>query len=284
MYDNGLIGLYQHLDSRDGFLNVKSLRLREVSTPRLLSNTVRCKSTHGYFFKKFNSYFSKEMADAEIFLSQLSTKMGLTSAIYTPAQEDGKLFLLSNDIWKPNNIPSQAFHEYICLREDIPLEENIFKNLRSEDIVKYFTDRAIQQKIKAQVFDVASNNPDRNLNYFYSINNQLQADDMVLLDFERSGIEANCYYLGGRNQYCSTMFANDFSTKNVSRNDIIEAFRTSERLNEIVDKHEIAESLGSIDADGVALDITRSIGYVVEPKYVEYIKSSFNNMAEALEK
>lgn len=283
MHDNGLISLYQTHDSREGFLNVKSLRLKAVSNPTIFSNTARCKCEYGYFFKKFNNYFSKEMADAEILLSQLSSKMGLTSAIYTPAQEDGKLFVLSNDIWTPNTVPAEAFEEYIYLKNGVDLREKF--TFKDKQILNFFTKNGLKQKVKAQCFDASCNNPDRKeTNYFYKINNENKADDVVLFDFERSGIESNCYFFGGRNLYCSNYFTAGILSIGQTRDEIIENFRTDESLNEVIDRHEMAQCLGNLNIAEVALDITRNIGYVIDPNYVDYIKSSFYNMAEALDK
>lgn len=285
MYDNGLIEYYRQLNSRDGFLNVKPLRIQEVNKPKLIGTTVRCKSPHGYFFKKFNNWFSKDVADAEILLSQISSKLGLNSAIYTPAQEDGKLFLLSNDVWGDRTVPAEAFHEYISIVEGKPFYKNgNLLNFTAQELSKYFTPNALEQKIKMQLFDTASNNPDRSItNYFYNINENLQAEDVVLIDHERSGIQANGYYLSGRKLYCSSKFSNDFYKQPLSRQGIIENFKENENnLFGNLNISDFANELGCLNVRETALDITRTIGYVVDPKYVDYISSSYNNMAEML--
>lgn len=285
MYDNGLIEYYRQLNSREGFLNVKPLKIRELNGPKLLGTTVRCKSPYGYFFKKFNNWFSKDVADAEILLSQISSKLGLNSAIYTPAQEDDKLFLLSNDVWGDRTVPAEAFHEYISIVEGKPFYKNgNLLNFTAQELSKYFTPNALEQKIKMQLFDTASNNPDRSItNYFYNINENMQAEDVVLIDHERSGIEANRYYICGKKSYCASYFTSEFNKHSLSRQGVIDNVKENENnILENFDANKFANELGSINVRETALDITRNIGYVVNPDYVDYISSSYNNMAEML--
>ena len=102
--------------------------------------------------------------------------------------------------------------------------------------------------------------------------------------FAKKNTSSEDYFLGGRNLYCSNFFTGGMLTIGRTRDEIIENFRTDEKLNEVINRHEMAQCLGDLNVGEVALDISRTSGYVIEPNYVDYIKSSFYNMAEALEK
>jgi len=289
MYDNGLLKYFRQRYSKDGFLDVKGLRIKEVGRGSIFDTTVRCKSPSGYFYKKFHNYFSKEMADAEILLSQIYNRAGIQSAVYLPVKEDENCFVLSNDVAHQDGVVcSRDFHYYLSTlqneQKSIRSQGEVFSGKsESSEILKHFTNNALRQKILMRTLDVASNNPDRqDCNYFYRYNENKQADSVLVIDHERSGITTNAYLSIGRNAY-ESKYANDFGEGDLDKWDVIQQIKENEQVNSVYPHEELASKIGSVDVHETALDIARSTGYVVEPKYVDCLASSFSQVAEALQ-
>ncbi|MBR1985130.1 MAG: hypothetical protein IKA31_05245, partial [Clostridia bacterium] len=214
MQDNGLLKFYRYRAYREGFLDTKQLRLKEESSS-MFDSAVRCKSPTGSFYKKFRYYFPKDMADAEILLSQVFSKAGLNSAIYIPAEDGKNKFLLCNDLTGENTIRARDFHEIIA--EQTKIETASVTSFMAQpystgaDIVKYFSQKALTQKVKTRILDSATFNSDRqDCNYFYTVNAQGVADEVVLFDYERSGIESTNCIARGQEVYVSYGYPNDF--------------------------------------------------------------------------
>ena len=287
MFDNGLLKYYKYKAYRDGFLDTAEARIKENAGARVFDNTVKCSSPTGKFYKKFRHFFSKETADAEILLSQIYYGAGLNSTIYTPASDGYDLFLLCNDLNQENTIKAQDFNKQITLETGCTEAEikSIMANPNpsGRDIVKYFSQRALAQKVKTRVLDAATLNPDRQeSNYFYILDENGKAIDVATLDYERSGIEATNRISFGRNTSLNSGYQNDFGISNASPTTVIDAIKRSEFVSSVVDLPSIAEEIGSIDVKDVSLDIARTTGYVVEPKYVDVLSRSLDRTAEML--
>lgn len=292
MYGNGLLEYYKKAYFRDGFLDISKLRMTEDGKQSAFDTCISCKSPVGAFYKKYHNYFSKEMADAEILLSQLYNKLGLTSAVYLPAQERGHKFLLSNSVDGKNVFSATIFNSYVtsqvgCDQKQVCnlMNKQVCSSSEGKQIVEYFSDRVLAQKIKMRVLDCAANNPDReDCNYVFKVDENNVAQDILVFDHERSGLEAYRNMMQGGNGKFTTGYCNDFGLKNASREDVIDQIKHSEMCNELVDNHALAEQIGSVDVNAVALDICRTTGYMIEPKYTDYISKSFNITANYLDK
>lgn len=289
MFDNGLLKFYKYRAYRDGFLDTTEARIREDAGARVFDNTVKCSSPIGNFYKKFKHFFSKETADAEILLSQIYYGAGLNSTIYTPASDGNDLFLLCNDISKQNTIKAKDFHQLISLETGCSEAEikSIMANPNpsGSDIVKYFSQRALAQKIKTRVLDAATLNPDRQeSNYFYVLDESGNAVDVATLDYERSGIEATNKIAFGSHTTLNSGYQNDFGLTHATPVAVIDAVKHSEFVNSVIDVPSLAEEIGSIDVREVSLDVARTTGYVVEPKYVDILSRSLDRTAEMLGK
>lgn len=287
MKDNGLLEYYKYRAYREGFLDVKSLRFVEEQAPKKdFENVVRCSSPLGRFYKKFRSYFSKESADAEILLSQVYSQAGLTSTIYIPATQDDKPFLLCDDISSASIVQAEQFHREVASKVgcDELTASKPFTSAQSKEVLNYFTQRSLYQKTKMRSLDCATYNADRkDSNYFYGVNELGQAQDVYTIDYERSGIEArNIISFGSRCQ-SGFKYPNDFGL-DMSRIDVLDQIKHNEMVASVVSLPQIAEEIGSVNVKETALDIARTTGYVVEPKYVDLIAKSLNQTAEMLVK
>ena len=285
MKDNGLLEYYKYRAYREGFLEVKPLRFVEEQTQRRdFENVVRCSSPLGRFYKKFRSYFSKESADAEILLSQVYSQAGLSSTIYIPAIQDNKPFLLCNDISSASIVQAEQFHREVASKVgcDELTASKPFASTKSKEVLDYFAHKALYQKIKMRTLDCGTYNADRkDSNYFYGVNELGQAQDVYTIDYERSGIASrNILSFGSRCQ-SSCKYPNDFGP-DVSRIDVIDQIKRNEMVASVVSLPQIAEEIGSVNVKETALDISRTTGYVVEPKYVDLIAKSLNQTAEML--
>ena len=287
MHDNGLLKYYRTKCYKDGFIDARDIKLQEDLTASMTATAIRCKSPVGYFYKKMNGFFSKEVADAEILLSQLYQTAGLDSAIYLPGRDGWKTFLLSNDVCGKDVIEARSFHDRIADKEGISTP--VMATLTSKpyqtgsDIVKYFTKKALAKRIITRAYDSAGHNPDRqDCNYVYKLNDLGQAEDLALFDYERGGIEASQCMTFGRDVLLGYGYANDQGDKNISRIGMIDRLKHDEFVASVVDLSQVGEQMGNIDVKGTALDIARTTGYVVEPRYVDFISKSFNQTAELL--
>lgn len=292
MYSNGLLEHYKNTYYREGFLDVSKLKIVETPKQSVFDTCVSCKSPVGFFYKKYHNYFSKEMADAEILLSQLYNKLGLTSAVYLPAQEKGHRFLLSNSVNSGDTIQASNFKDKIesklgCSSQLVDgfMGNQVGSSIVGKEIVNYFSQKALAQQVKMRVLDCASNNPDRqDCNYVYKIDQDGVAQDIVVFDHERSGLKAWHNIMQRENGMFMKGFCNDFGLKDATKMEVIDTIKQSELCTSVIDTHSLAEEIGSIDVNAVALDICRTTGYMVEPSYTDYIAKSFNMTANYLEK
>lgn len=292
MYSNGLLEYYKSSYFRDGFLDVSRLKIVESRTQSVFDTCVSCKSPVGAFYKKYHNYFSKEMADAEILLSQIYNQLGLTSAVYLPAEERGRRFLLSNSVDGKDVFQASVYNSIVashigCTEKQINsfMDNQVASSDAGRQIVDYFSERALAQKVKMRVLDCAANNPDReNCNYVYKINEDKVVEDIAVFDHERSGLEA--WRNMRQNQYGAFTrgFCNDFGLKDASKQEVIDHIKQSEICESVIDRHALAEEIGSIDVNAVALDVCRTTGYVIDPKYTDFIAKSFNTTANYLDK
>jgi len=292
LFDNGLLEYYRCGYYREGFLDAKEIKVKESIKQDMFKTCVSCKSPVGTFYKKYHRYFSKEMTDAEILLGQVYNKLGIKSAIYVPVQEDGKKFLLSNSILQNDIYPTQAFHEFVSLSVDCEegqvrdfLSRDSLSSDKSSDILKYFSDRAIEQKVKMRLVDCASNNTDRaDCNYMYQIDDDRVCQDVVVFDHERSGIESLQVIKAGVYTSFTKGFKNDFGLVDSTSEEVVEEVINNPLVNSVVNRHALAEQIGNADISQVALDISRTTGYVVEPSYVNFLEKSFYKVATQLDK
>ena len=288
MHDNGLLKYYRHKAYRDGFLSAKDFRLKEEdSIQNWHATTVKCKSPVGEFYKKFKHYFCKEMADAEILLSQLAKTFGLDTALYFPVEENGHQFVVCDNVFKPDTIVAREFHDKIAEQQgDGVTGITSFMQQPFSDknpIVQHFYKEALAQRVKTRVLDSAAYNPDRqDCNYLYSLHNK-KASGVVLFDYERSGLEASRIMHYG-SELTFGGYANDFGERNLTRLGAIEVLKRDDFVHSVADLKLIGEQLGNIDVKDTALDISRTTGYCVEPKYVDMVSRSFDQTANLLVK
>lgn len=308
MQDNGLLRYYKLKAYKDGFLSSKDLNLKIIK--HLDGRVSLCDTPVGQFYTKLPRDSKLHRAlDPEILLSQIYAKAGLTTAIYLPIETQRGKALISDKIdTEPNIIQACNFLDFeIDLNDRYNLEFLSDEN-QDVDFSRYFTLRAMQQQTKLRIYDTATFNSDRHdENYFYKVfqvpkpegtqpfisakyspintDYALRADDIVSIDYELSGL--NCFGKTEQNLHSSEAsngphFENDFEQELLSREEMLKHFRTNPYLENLLDKQELAEEIGSIDPVGVAKDIQETTGYEVDPQYASFLSKSFDEVAEAL--
>ena len=288
MFDNGLLKFYKNRAYRSGFFNVNDAYIKETGNPSFYDNTAKCTSPVGVFYKKFRNYFSQEGADAEILLSQIYYGMGVKSAIYIPATDGRNRFLLSNDVENENTIKAKDFNKRILTETDC--SERDIKSLMCDpnagsEIVKYFSQKALAQKIKMRILDLATLNPDRQeCNYFYVLDDNGQAVDIVTIDHERSGIVASNSSGFARNLTMSGGYQNDFAIRNASQTEVLDTIKNSEFVNNVMDVRAFGEEIGNVDVREISHDIVSTTGYCVDGRYIDTISNSLMKTANILTK
>ncbi len=315
MYDNGLLQYYQSLKSQKGFLDATQLGVDinlKLKNGKVRRGTINGKS---YYLKsaikahKVNESFY----DAEILLSQIYNKAGIESAVYLPATFSDGEFLVSNDVEREDVVLASKYL-YTSLKGAKSVSIPFLAG--EEDLkvkpTKFYTKQAMQQQTKMRILDAITCNYDRHRdNFFYTLRRPLdepssketeesalpvgsqivnyfkhlvpnKATDVVAIDF---GISGNLMpLLNYGEQYASLFdsYYNDFSRRTMHRDEMIDRISSDENLASLIDKKEFAETLGGINPYGVAQEIQDTIGYTINPTYLNFLDHSFSEMAENL--
>ena len=113
----------------------------------------------------------------------------------------------------------------------------------------------------------------RIVNYFRATRPN-KATDVVAIDFESSSS-----ILYPRNEY---VYMNDFGSKELTREQIYDKFKHDENFAELIDKDELAETIGSLDPSAVAKDIKQTIGYEIDEDFVDSLERSYDEIVVIL--
>lgn len=326
MYDNGLLEYYRSLKHNNGFLNVSSLGVNFnylYTKNQVVHEDIKGKP---YYIKSATPtrYFTKQMCDAEILLSQIYNKAGIQSAVYLPARNNSSSFLICNDVAKEDIVLAS---DYLIKKCDFPYLPFLapLEELRAKP-TDIYTLHAMKQQTLMRVLDTASFNYDRHgANFFYKLqpttsiqnsqvcslfnSSQLEpnpqssqnecvgvlntersqtpravsemVDDVVAIDFGVSGsVIAQLENNPDADKF--NIYKSDFATFNTPREKVIKEIRTNERFAELVDKQELAETIGGINPSSIAEDIKQTTGYEVNPVMIDILSKSFDDMAEGL--
>ena len=341
MYDNGLLEYYGSLPSPDGFLDISSLgiiksrdKYRGAGVNKVAGKRYYVKNV----FSKDINYSRKFNLDAEILLSQIYKKAGLSTAIYLPATSQGKTFLISNDIASQNVLPAVS-HLYPLFGTEIGSKSYLrtlpflIKNRNELEIDPklILSSQAMQQQTIMRVLDVASHNDDRHYaNFFYDISRQekveahqeenrpakelqdvfssideysnpsdavfnlsgqqeimdyyrsFRADGVVSIDYGASGDIFLALSRGEVSIAEQTDYENEFSSSNLTPKEFKQEIVENEQFAEIINKKELAETIGSLNPSGIAGDILRLTGYEIDGQVVDILSKSYDDMAETL--
>lgn len=279
MQDNGLLKYYRQKHARE------SGKLRLSTAPFKLNleyydgyGTVRAMydNNQKYFFK----FVDKREVDAEVLLSQVYAKAGFTTAIYTPLDPVGvisqrvdddsckiaKKFFMSK---ASQNIEGFSKEDKKLIKENmVPTAYRVFENYKD-----LFTPECVRDYLKMKIFDVASNNSDRNMgNYFVRENEEGLGGELLLIDYGGSGNPFR------PPKFYSSLDGDVISTKQ----EIFDSFKNKEVLHQFVNVSELAEQIGGVDVVGVATDIKQTINYEVDKTFVDKIATSMEQTAETL--
>lgn len=346
MEDNGLLSFYKTLPSIKGFLDVTQLgKIRGSEIKRgAVHNVINNQSFYLKNPIREQNGVVKYMYDAEILLSQIYAKAGLTSAIYLPISVENKKFLASNDISSPNVLPAVT-HLYPLLGSEVggktyirtlPFLSKTDKYAKRYDSGLIYGTETMKQQTIMRILDVASLNDDRHeMNFFYDIKKSPQGsqvdgsdshykstistsptqvhfpnlaycqsaqdaifnlqseqqimdyyrsfkpDGVVSIDYGASG--SSIYYINNQGlRGSSFMYSNDFGPQDLDATQFKQKMVESESLDELIDKKQLAETIGSLNPKEVAQDIKDTIDYDVNPTLIDALSQSYNDMAETL--
>ncbi len=295
MYDNGLMYLYrQGLVDRGlvkrGVIDLRKLPFREMGFSQRWGKGVEAyleflHTPHGRFYVKEDM---KDGMDAEVLLSQIYKQAGFNTAIYTPAiDRKGHTVVISNDIQTDTGVFAYDFLKMVRNRhKDIKTADGFPSRLSSDYVLgRYQTKAGARAYLKMNLFDVASVNYDRHLsNYIYEVDRLGRAVDVSVYDFGESGH----VYTSVKDQdpmyyEQDILYPNLFNNgMELTRQEMVDQFRTNETVLSYITPTEMAESVGSIDVTKTARDIKAELGYKVSQSYTDYIAASFDCMAEDL--
>ena len=285
MQDNGLLRYYfEHRDAL-GFLKTTEIDSSQYSGEgdELFCDYLKTPLTPRLYIKTC----PKEIADAEILLSQVYHKAGVKTAIYTPGIDKfGKRVVLSNDIEFTDSMPAALFFSNIRNQNpEIHQPDYIPKTLDKAGIIeRYFTKKGFKSGIKMATLDVGAGNRDRNItNYFLGRARFGPCDNFWSLDYGNSGLT----FKELKENPCMTLDELKFYSRfegepGIYRGEMIRNFKENPNVNAVFSPNELAEMVGNINVSETARDIKETIGYEVDPTYVSYLDKSFAILAEDL--
>ena len=309
MFDNGILKYYIDNPHKDGYLDSKVLGISHnvTGTKRKVEKVII--GGENFYLKSATPFedVSKRNMDAEILLSQLYCKAGIESAIYLPAENEYGKFLVCDDVTQPNIISAGShLFPYLSGTENHTLPFLCKANL-GVNLPSILTQNAMMEQTKMRILDTASFNTDRHyFNFFYKLKRPSQqngqqessmsgnimqyfrnlisnpANEVVSIDYEISGEIIDRLARGYEDAGKESGYDNDFSYSPLIRTEMMEEIKSNEELANLIDKKEFAEEIGSLNPSAVAEDIKQTIGYEVNPKAVDVLSKSYDEMAETL--
>lgn len=167
---------------------------------------------------------------------------------------------------------------------DSIFEEN---GMRKNSIVEYFNKEALKKKIKTGIIDLGLFVTNRKPNTFlYKLNQDNKIDDL-LLDSITINYDVLSYYHTNDLNDDDRVFENDFEQGRLSCREIIHRYKTNERVNDVFakqDRVDFAEDIVKIAESNIVRNIRDTIGYEINPKFNDVIKSHLNFVADELSK
>lgn len=226
-----------------------------------------------YYIKEVNG----DKLSAELLLGQIFNKLGIKSAIYLPVRHDDYSEAISNDVLDDNTIIASVYlsnlkksvgkyNPFLFTQEKtfLPIDNSIRNTFASK--------HAIRQNLKMNAVDLALSNWDRGFNNFGVTIQQNKVEDIVLYDHEASG-----WQIGHEK------FHNNFSFLSLPFDEIINYYKTNEEYREYTTPQELAETVGNIEIDKTADDITQHTGHQFREEYLDFLKFRIDKTAETLE-
>lgn len=279
MQDNGLLKYYKDKHaSKPGYLTLSDYPFKislEIEEDYGCVRTMYERNKK-YYFKLVN----RGEVDAELLLSQIYARAGFKTAIYTPLNPTG---VISQSVMGDKCQVARQFFlskamqekDSFSAKDQQALSDKLMPQAyRDFKIYSHnFTKDCAREYLKMRIFDVATQNSDRNIgNYIVRQNSQGLGSEILSIDYGASGC------INRPNKYFSSL---DGQVKNTA-DEIIELFKTSEEINKFVSPSEMAEQIGSINVEETAKDIKQTIGFELEQFFVNEISYSMDQTAEAL--
>lgn len=310
MFDNDLIKYYKNADSKDGFLNATTLGITHNATTTMHRVKRVIINGKSYYLKSLtpSSTTAKQNADAEVLLSQLYCKFGIDSTIYLPAQNKYGKFLICDDVEDKDVVTASShLYPFVTEMENNSLPFLINPSKLNVDLSRILTQNAMIEQTKMRVLDAASFNCDRHYaNFFYRLlrtpekieNSQREesspvmqyfrnlvpnpAKEVVSIDYGISGGTLHEMAHDREDVDGFNLYESDFSFSLITKDEFLDEVKTNEQFAELIDKKQLAEDIGNLNPSSVAEDIKQTIGYSVDPKVVDVLTKSYDDMAETL--
>mgnify|MGYP003291429879 CR=1 FL=1 len=282
--------LKEYLNHRtDGYFEFKSdnlhgMRIKSCVRKYYFPNSCNC-----YVKEMLQGDESYPMVSAELLLSRLLPKLGIKSVEYLPfVNNKGIISVITKDI-SGRNISDgiEFFNEVMAksagngncfLNSEVLVfadEQNRGELNTINNFHKYANSDTFKQLHLLRAFDLATLNNDRNPgNLFIERDEKDIGVGIIGLDYEMSG--APSYYT---NNYYST-----FSSKRLPGMDVIDAYKENEDYQKYITRFEIAETIASAPFDETAREVKDEMGFVIEPNFLDRMKSNTDIVAEELVK
>ena len=286
MHDNGLVQYFREHKNEFGQLKTKELRFPQYYGEDDEEYLQFLETPTQLYFKKETD---KDTADAEVLLSQIYKNAGFDTALYVPAlDKKRRSVVLSNDVRTPTSILPHDLHRKIRYenRGSRPHECVPQKGEFPFILPEYLTGNAITTMFEMNAFDLASKNFDRHFyNYLYDNLNPIgQYDSLKLFDYGQSGyafIGLTSGFLNPKNMDYPNLF---FTGDEKPYEEMVWQLRNNDVVKEYTSRTALAEKIGRVDVGATAKDIEQTIGYTINPQYVDFLSRSFEQTATDLTK
>lgn len=282
MKDNGLLQYYRQKANKQGFLKLDALPFEKHPVTTLKHKM----DGRDFYIKKCLPF----VCSAEVLLSQIYDAAGIKTAIYLPGVVGREYAVVSNSVESANSVKAMEFFSNIKTKDAIVARTYNTTNKPDSiiDCSKHFTPQSMRELILTQALDVATFNTDRHFNNFFAEVNDpfdiFRAEHFVSFDYGAClrASETDPRLINFYSTFGSGNQLFDRYPLLKSKDEIVDILRDDEILNSYMPRQEIAETLGSISAKDIAVDIFEQTGFAPDKYFVNRVDKSLYQTAEQL--
>lgn len=292
MIDKALEAYLNEKKYKDGFLVLDDLPMEDNTRVGANGCVERVKTPCGWYYLKFDYKYArpkhdfteeenfkvfKPDMDAEILLPLLYQKLGIECAKNTPVIVDGWRKVLSKNILQNKQIvPANKFHFEVARQIGYTINKLEYLFQDKNPAVKYFLDKALEDRLKANAISLAVCDSDRApCNNFYEINGKGLATRMLAIDHESSGQAFK------KNKSVTDLnFVNDFTPAMLTAKQLVNLLKNDKLAREHFDSIKFANELENVDVKHIAYNYSNETGYEFSKNIVDYYAENFEKTAE----
>ena len=288
---NLLLSRFGEQEKKQGFLQIESAK--DLYYPLGYS-----KGATAPLYIEGKKHFIKEVKDdklsSELISSHIFNMLLIKSAIYLPVKHGDYSEAVSNNVIDDNCLITSVYLSELkkTLGKINPFlfsNENSFIPIDNTTRNTLATRHAIRQNLKMNAVDLAIDNWDRGYNNFgvvmkekvfydKGLNNfEISIKDNVIEDIVLYDNEASGWNLPHKKHH------NNFSFSTLSFEEIINHYKQNEEYREYISPQELAQTVGSIQIDTSAQEVTQVCGHQFSQEYLDFLKFNVDKTAEALE-